>query len=49
MQAVCCAVKPNIGGDDAGGGILINRLQISCLMDVATFAENLDKVRFVGH
>jgi hypothetical protein len=27
----------------------INRLQISCLMDVATFAKNLDEVRFMGH
>ena len=49
MQAVCCAVKPNIGGDDAGGGMRINRLQISCLIDVAALAENLDEVRFMGH
>ena len=49
MQAVCCAVKTNIGRDDAGGCMRINRTQISCLMDVATLAENLDKVRFMGH
>ena len=49
MQTICGAVKANIGGDDAGGGMRINRIQISCLMDVATLAENLDKVRFMGH
>ena len=32
-----------------GGGMCIKRIQISCLMNVATLAENLDEVRFMGH
>ena len=49
MQAVRCAVKTNIGRDDAGGCMRINRTQISCLMDIATLAENFYKVGFIGH
>ena len=49
MQAVRCAVKTDIGRDNTGSGIRVDRIQISCLMNVATLGENLDKVRSMSH
>ncbi len=49
MQTISGAVKADIGWHNAIGGMPVNAIQISCLMDIATLAENLDQIRFIGH
>jgi hypothetical protein len=49
MEAVCGAVKADIGGHDLLRGLLVEALEVGRLMNVSTFGENADQLGFVAH